>query len=133
MKRIVEIIKENKRTAIILGSLLLVVIAGLIIRNTLSDPNTGYLRNQTVEGLSMEDASLEYKDGVSTFTANVYNESGDVYNLKTINVILEGKNKTTTLAGYIGETLEKEEGKVLRISIDQDLSDSTKLTYKINR
>ena len=61
----------------------------MIIRNTLSDPNTGYERNQTVEGLSMEDASLEYKDGVSTFTANVYNESGDVYNLKTINVILD--------------------------------------------
>ena len=133
MKRIVEIIKENKKTAIILGSIFLVVIAGLIIRNTLSDPNTGYLRNQTVEGLSMEDASLEYKDGVSTFTANVYNESGDVYNLKTINVILESKDKTITLAGYIGETLEKEEGKVLRISIDQDLSDSTKLTYKINK
>ena len=89
MKRIVEMIKENKRTAIILGSIFLVVIAGLIIRNTLSDPNTGYLRNQTVDGLSMEDASLEYKDGVSTFTANVYNESGDVYNLKTINVILD--------------------------------------------
>lgn len=133
MKRIIEMIKENKRTAIILGSIFLVVVAGLIIRNTLSNPNTGYLRNQTVDGLSMEDASLEYKDGVSTFTANVYNESGEVYNLKTINVILEGKDKTTTLTGYIGETLEKDEGKVLRISIDQDLSDSDKLTYKINK
>ncbi len=133
MKKIIEMIKENKRTAIILGSIFLVVVAGLIIRNTLSNPNTGYLRNQTVDGLSMEDASLEYKDGVSTFTANVYNESGEVYNLKTINVILEGKDKTTTLTGYIGETLEKDEGKVLRISIDQDLSDSDKLTYKINK
>ena len=133
MKRIVELIKNNKRTAIILGSIFLVVIAGLIIRNTLSDPNTGYLRNQTVEGLSMEDASLEYKDGVSTFTANVFNESGDIFNLKTIEVILESKSKTITLTGYIGETLEKEEGRVLRISIDQDLSDSEKLTYKINK
>lgn len=133
MKRIVELIKNNKRTAIILGSIFLVVVAGLIIRNTFSDPNTGYLRNQTVEGLSMEDASLEYKDGVSTFTANVFNESGDVFNLKTIEVILESKSKTTTLTGYIGETLEKEEGRVLRISIDQDLSDSEKLTYKINK
>lgn len=133
MKRIVELIKNNKRTAIILGSIFLVVVAGLIIRNTLSDPNTGYLRNQTVEGLSMEDASLEYKDGVSTFTANVFNESGDIFNLKTIEVILESKSKTTTLTGYIGETLEKEEGRVLRISIDQDLSDSEKLTYKINK
>ncbi len=133
MKKIIEMIKENKRTAILLGSIFLVVVAGLIVRNTLSNPNTGYLRNQTVDGLSMEDASLEYKDGVSTFTANVYNESGEVYNLKTINVILEGKDKTTTLTGYIGETLEKDEGKVLRISIDQDLSDSDKLTYKINK
>lgn len=133
MKRIVELIKNNKRIAIILGSIFLVVVAGLIIRNTLSDPNTGYLRNQTVEGLSMEDASLEYKDGVSTFTANVFNESGDIFNLKTIEVILESKSKTTTLTGYIGETLEKEEGRVLRISIDQDLSDSEKLTYKINK
>ena len=133
MKRIGELIKNNKRTAIILGSIFLVVVAGLIIRNTLSDPNTGYLRNQTVEGLSMEDASLEYKDGVSTFTANVFNESGDIFNLKTIEVILESKSKTITLTGYIGETLEKEEGRVLRISIDQDLSDSEKLTYKINK
>lgn len=133
MKKVIEIIKNNKRTAIILGSIFLVVVAGLIIRNTLSNPNTGYLRNQTVEGLSMEDASLEYKDGVSTFTANVFNESGDVFNLKTIEVILESKSKTTTLTGYIGETLEKEEGRVLRISIDQDLSDSEKLTYKINK
>lgn len=133
MKKVIEIIKNNKRTAIILGSFFLVVVAGLIIRNTLSNPNTGYLRNQTVEGLSMEDASLEYKDGVSTFTANVFNESGDVFNLKTIEVILESKSKTTTLTGYIGETLEKEEGRVLRISIDQDLSDSEKLTYKINK
>ena len=133
MKRIVELIQIMKRTAIILGSIFLVVVAGLIIRNTLSDPNTGYLRNQTVEGLSMEDASLEYKDGVSTFTANVFNESGDIFNLKTIEVILESKSKTITLTGYIGETLEKEEGRVLRISIDQDLSDSEKLTYKINK
>ena len=89
MKRIVEIIKNNKKTAIILGSVFLVVIVGLIIGRTFSDPNSGYLRNQTVDGLSFENATLEYKDGVSTFAVNVYNDSGDVYNLKTINVILD--------------------------------------------
>ena len=133
MKRIVEIIKENKRTAIILGSIFLVVVAGLIIRNTLSDPNSGYLRNQTVDGLSFENAALEYKDGVTTFEAKVYNESGSEYTLKTINVILDSSSRTTTLTGYIGESLESEEGKILRISIDDDLSDSSKLTYKINK
>ena len=91
------------------------------------------MRNQTVDGLSFENATLEYKDGVTTFEAKVYNESGSEYTLKTINVILDSGSKTTTLTGYIGESLENEEGKVLRISIDDDLSDSNKLTYKINK
>ena len=133
MKRIVEIIKNNKKTAIILGSVFLVVIVGLIIGRSFSDPNSGYLRNQTVDGLSFENATLEYKDGVTTFEAKVYNESGSEYTLKTINVILDSSSKTTTLTGYIGESLENEEGKILRISIDDDLSDSNKLTYKINK
>ena len=104
-----------------------------IIGKTLADSNTGYLRNQTVSGLSFEDANITYDNGVTTFTAKVYNESGSEYTLKTINVILDSSNKTTTLTGYIGESLENEEGKILRISIDDDLSDSTKLTYKINK
>ena len=133
MKRIVEIIKNNKKTAIILGSIFLVIIVGLIIGRSFSDPNSGYLRNQTVDGLSFENATLEYKAGVTTFEAKVYNESGSEYTLKTINVILDSSSKTTTLTGYIGESLENEEGKILRISIDDDLSDSNKLTYKINK
>lgn len=133
MKKVKEIIKKNKRITIILGSVLIVVIAALILNNTLSNPNTGYLRNQTVDGLSFEDATLEYKEGVSTFTAKVYNESGSEYNLKNITVELSSKTKETKLTGYIGETLENEEGKILKISVDQDLSDSSSLTYKINK
>ena len=133
MKKVIEMIKENQKQAIILGSVFLVVVVGLIIGRTFSNPNSGYLRNQTVDGLSFEDATLEYKDGVTTFEAKVYNESGSEYTLKTINVILDSSSRTTTLTGYIGESLESEEGKVLRISIDDDLSDSSKLTYKINK
>ena len=133
MKKVIEMIKENKKQASILGSVFLVVIVGLIIGVSFSNPNSGYLRNQTVDGLSFENATLEYKDGVTTFEAKVYNESGSEYTLKTINVILDSSSKTTTLTGYIGESLENEEGKILRISIDDDLSDSNKLTYKINK
>ena len=133
MKKVIEMIKENKKQASILGSVFLVVIVGLIIGVSFSNPNSGYLRNQTVDGLSFENATLEYKDGVTTFEAKVYNESGSEYTLKTINVILDSSSKTTTLTGYIGESLGNEEGKILRISIDDDLSDSNKLTYKINK
>ena len=89
MNKVIETIKRNRKQAIILGSVFLVVIVGLIIGRTLtfSDPNSGYLRNQTVDGLSFENATLEYEDGVTTFEAKVYNESGSEYTLKTINVI----------------------------------------------
>lgn len=124
---------KNNKGILILGSVFLVLIAVFVLRNTLSNPNTGYLRNQTVDGLSFEDTTLEYNEGVTTFTSKVYNESGDEYTLKNITVVLSNGTKTTSLTGYIGESLENEEGKVLKISIDDDLSDSTSLTYKINK
>ena len=134
MDKIIGNLKENKKSLIILGILLLLVIITLVLKTTLSDPNTGYLRNQTVDGLSFEDAKLVYEDGITTFTAKIYNESGDIYNLKTISIDFKGTdNKTTTLTGYVGDSIDKDTGKYLRVSIDQDLSSSVSLEYKINK
>lgn len=134
MSKLMENFKENKKSLIILGILLLLAVITLILKITVADPNTGYLRNQTVDGLSFEDAKLVYEDGITTFTAKVYNESGDTYNLKTISINLKGTdNKTTTLIGYIGDSIDKDTGKYLRTSIDQDLSNSISLEYIINK
>jgi len=133
-KKIIESLKENKKLLVLLSSLIVVSIVVFIIGRTLADPNTGYLRNQTVEGLSFENANLVYENGITTFTVEVYNESGDIYSLKNISINLKAENNdVTTLIGYIGETLEKDEAKYITASIDQDLSSSVNLEYIVNK
>lgn len=133
-KNIVESLKENKKSLIILSCLIVLSVVMLIFGKTVADPNTGYLRNQVVDGLSFENANISYENGITTFIVEVYNESGDIYSLKTIDVSFKDKNdKETILPGYIGDTLEVEEGKYLKASIDQDLSDTISISYKINK
>ena len=124
--------RYKKYIAIILIVLVLILLI-FIIGKTLADPNTGYLRNQTVSGLSFEDANITYDNGVTTFTAKVYNESGSNYLLKNISINLKDKdNNVTTLIGYIGDELVQDEGKLITASIDDDLTDSVSLEYVIN-
>ncbi len=133
-KTIIESLKENKKSLIILSCLIVLSVVMFIFGKTVADPNTGYLRNQVVDGLSFENANISYADGITTFMVEVYNESGDIYSLKTIDVSFKDKNdKETILPGYIGDTLEVEEGKYLKASIDQDLSDTISISYKINK
>lgn len=132
-KKIKEWLKKYKLPTMVVGVILL---AGVIflIGKTLADPNSGYLRNQTVDGLSFENANLVYENGVTTFTVETYNESGDTYTLKNININLkDSDNNVTTLIGYVGESLEKDEGKLITASIDQDLSSSVNLEYVVNK
>lgn len=134
MNKIKANIKENKWSIMALVLILLVILVPTVFKVTLSDPNSGYLRNQTVDGLSFEDANLVYEDGITTFTANVYNESGDTYSLKTISINLtDSQGNITTLLAYIGDTLDKDGGKYLKTSIDDDLSDSVSIEYVINK
>ena len=126
--------EKNKHNLFIglVGLTILIVIAIIIGRSFAFTPEL--LGNQVVDGLSFENANLECKDGISTFTADVYNENDDVYALKYINIeFVDRKKKTTTLIGYIGEVLEKEEQKFIRASVDTDLSDSKRIVYSIQK
>ena len=125
--------KYKLHTAVGLGVVLLVGIV-FLVGKSVADPNSGYLRNQTVDGLSFENASLLYENGVTTFTVEAYNESGDIYTLKNISINLKDEDGTvTTLVGYIGESLDKDEAKLITASIDQDLSSSVNLEYVVNK
>lgn len=126
----------NKYKILIIISLVVFLLIGifLLIGNSFGESNRGYLRNQSVDGLSFENAELIYENGVTTFIVDVYNESGDVYSLKNISINLKDENNNvTTLIGYIGETLEKDESKLITASIDKDLSSSNNLEYVINK
>ena len=126
--------EKSKKPIVIIGSLLIIMIVTFLVNKSVADPNSGYLRNQTVDGLSFENANLVYENGMTTFTVEVYNESGDIYTLKNISVNLKDESNTvTTLVGYIGESLDIDEAKLITASIDQDLSSSVNLEYVVNK
>ena len=54
-------------------------------------------------------------------------------NKKVPNVVGVSLSEAKEILEQANIEIKKEEVKVLRISIDQDLSDSEKLTYKINK
>lgn len=133
-----ETIKKSKVTLIIAGVCLFFTIGFFgfkLISNSFANPDDNYLVNQTVDGLSFENANLLSGNGISKFTVEVVNDNKEDYNLKTINVIFkdsEGK-EITTLLGYIGDSLSPNEEKVLDISIDQEISGISSIEYIINK
>lgn len=123
---------KNKIIIGIVGLVFLIAIAIIIGRSFAF--SAGLLDDQVVDGLSFENAKLEYSEGITTFLVDVYNENGDVYSLKNISIVFtDDKGNTTTLIGYIGESLEKGELKYLSAKVDEDLSNSSKLKYEINK
>ena len=133
-KTIIDGIKNNKRLITLLSSLIVITVVVYIVGRTLADPNTEFLRNRSVDNLSFENAELVYENGITTFTVEIYNESGETYSLKNISINFTDENdEVTTLIGYIGETLEKDESKLITASIDKDLSSSVSLDYVLNK
>lgn len=130
--------KINNKTKVIVGicTVLIVGILGFkIIKKAFANPDdSSYLKNQIVDGLSFENASLNVENGISKYTVEVVNDNNTDYSLKTINVVFkDSEGKETTLLGYIGETLEVNDKKVLDVSIDEEIEDIATITYSINK
>lgn len=133
MNKVKEFIKKYKIPTLVVSGIML-VISIILIGRSFADPTSEYLRNQTVDGLSFENAELVYENGITNFNVEVYNENKDTYSLKNISINLTDEDgNITTLIGYIGDTLESGEGKIIQASIDQDLSSSVNLEYVINK
>ncbi|MGM9834755.1 MAG: hypothetical protein ACI31M_03150 [Bacilli bacterium] len=135
MKRLkFEKLNNNSKKIILVGVLTVFIIIGIIIsKNTYSVSTDSPLSNKVVDGLSFENANIDVENGISTFTAEVINESGNDYSLKTITITLSDGTDTIILTGYIGNDLTKEEKKVLKVSTDQQLDNITNVNYSINK
>ena len=136
MKEAMNRIKKNKMLMGIASAVIVLVIGIVLITigKSLASNDTSLLRTQVVDGLSFENAAISCESGVCTFTVDVYNENKSTYNLKYIDIeFKQPDNSVITLVGYIGESLDSEEGRKITASIDKNLEDSTGLEYKINK
>ncbi len=128
-------IEKNKKKIIIgVISVIITIIIVIIIKKSFAFKNEeDNLKRQVVEGLTFEKAKIEYEEGISKFTVEIYNDTEKEYEVKTIDIEFtntEGEKKK--LIGYIGEVIEKDEVKYLQASIEEDLSDTVDIRYIIN-
>ena len=143
MKQLMNKVKENinklsrsQKIGIIGGIVgILLITLTVTLLPSLSSTESSYLADQTVEGLSFENANLEVANGVSTYTVEVTNDLDKEYTLKNINIIFKDGSgqEIETLLGYIGENLEVGETKLIDASIDKELTDIVKIEYVINK
>ncbi|HOB25828.1 MAG TPA: hypothetical protein PKG93_01615 [Bacilli bacterium] len=130
MKNKINKIFSNKK--ILIGVIILLVLGLFVYKlNFTKSIETPSFPNQTVESLTFTDASiLDNK-----LTVIVKNDTENDYNLKTIDVsfVDSSGNTITTIKGYVGNTLKSNDSKKLVVQTDKDISNTSSITYNINK
>ncbi len=127
--------KKFNKKRIIIGLIAVVVLTVVVygVGRSLATPSS-QTKTVKVNGLSFENASVVYKNNLSTFTVDVYNENKNTYKMQSIDVILTNKDSETITLTYEIDSLEADEGrKIIIQDVDYDLTDYTKISYKINK
>ena len=125
---------KKKIAIIIVLSILVIGIAIYFIGRSVATDESTILKNQIVDGLSFTDANLVYENGISTLTVNVTNTNKETYSLNYIEIkVTEESGNVITLIGYIGDSIDSEQKKIITPSIDKDITTATSLEYIINK
>ena len=123
---------KNTKNLIISAFVLGLGILLILIGNSLASTESTILKNQVVDNLSFENATLEYANNVSTFKVEVTNDNTEAYNLKYIEInFKDSSDKVSKLIGYIGEVIASGETREITASIDKNITDSVSLEYSI--
>ena len=123
---------KNTKNLIISAFVLGLGILLILIGNSLASTESTILKDQVVDNLSFENATLEYANNVSTFKVEVTNDNTEAYNLKYIEInFKDSSDKVTKLIGYIGEEIASGETREITASIDKNITDSVSLEYSI--
>jgi hypothetical protein len=120
-----------------IASIVLVMVLGIVIYlvgPSVATKDSTILKDQEVEGLTFTNADLNVDKGISTLSVSVTNTNKEAYSLNYIEIVVKDeKDNSDTLIGYIGETIESNETKVITASIDKDITESKSLEYVINK
>ena len=126
-EKALKFIKKYKLQLIIFLVVIIALIIVLIISfnfkkvniaktdEVIANTNEEVIKEQTYEGLVINNISLIMKNGYSTFTADITNTNQTDSNIKDINIVLKDKtgNEVITLRGNIGQTLKPNEKRTI--------------------
>lgn len=102
--------------------------------NAILNNNPDIIKEQTVNQFKMSNVSLRYKDGISTLTVTVTNNSNETIAVSQFDVVLKTENGSiiTTLNGSLGNQMEGNSSLTITITSDIDLSEAYSLEYQIS-
>lgn len=101
--------------------------------NAILNNNTDIIKEQIVNGLTMSDVSLSYKDGISTFGVTLNNNTNESITINKFDVVFKTENGTviTILNGSVEDVIENNSSITVTITSDVDLSEAYSLEYQI--
>lgn len=131
--------KEKLKKIILILAIVLLVSIVLVISILKKEPKkpekeeNNISKTQVVEDLSFEYTSLKYKDGISTFETNVTNIGNDPKYLSEVKIHVKNKKnkEIIVLTGFVGDSIQSGESKIITSTYGQKLNDAYSVEYEI--
>ena len=89
------------------------------------------LNDTKVGNLTITNARLTVTDGVTTFSANVNNETDSDYHFNVLYVTFTNGNVTRKIPVLSDVTIKPKEHELISLTLDSDVSDTTKIDYDV--
>lgn len=125
-----------KRLLIVLG--LLMIFTGCkeasTTNNIKTNNNENIIKEQVVGNLLLNQVSLTYEKGTSTFSVQITNQTSESVAINQFDVTFKTKNGSViaTLQGTLGDSLDGNTGIVITMTSDIDLTEAYSLEYNIS-
>ena len=125
-----------KRLLIVLG--LLMIFTGSkeasTTNNIKTNNNENIIKEQVVGNLLLNQVSLTYEKGTSTFSVQITNQTSESVAINQFDVTFKTKNGSViaTLQGTLGDSLDGNTSIVITMTSDIDLTKAYSLEYNIS-
>ncbi len=125
-----------KRLLIVLG--LLMIFTGCkeasTTNNIKTNNNENIIKEQVVGNLLLNQVSLTYEKGTSTFSVQITNQTSESVAFNQFDVTFKTKNGSViaTLQGTLGDSLDGNTSIVITMTSDIDLTEAYSLEYNIS-
>ena len=133
----------DKKKILFAFGIILIVILGLVaitigrknakIKEVDDNINNNVLKDATVESFTITDQSVITRDGLSTYMANLTNNTKEKKHIDYLHITFTIDSETIDVIASRNTDVNPEAKLPIMISFDRDISKATKITYKITK
>lgn len=125
---------NKKRIGLILGLLLVfLVIISFTMKKSSATEELTKIKDQTIEGINIENAKIDKDPNGYIFTVDLYNETVEKIDIDSFTIIFKKDGKDVKVKLNDVSSLESFEGRKMEIKVKDDLEDITGIEYRINK